>query len=112
MAVKAANLIFTEKGLLIASPAVMANGDTSAGIDGGVRRAEVSWSVTGTFGVGGSIQLEDSDDGSTWTIVGAAKTAAGKAEAVSAARFFRFNVTAGDGTTALSPILVMHPIRG
>lgn len=112
MAVKAANLRYVESGLIVVSPATLANGDTSSPADLGVRAPEVSWQVSGTFGVGGSIQLEDSNDGAAWTIVGTAKTAAGKAEASTAARFLRFNVTAGDGTTALVATLIAHPTRG
>lgn len=112
MAVKAANLRYVENGLILVTPATLANGDTSSPADLGVRAPEVSWQVSGTFGVGGSIQLEASDDGSAFTIVGTALTAAGRAEASLAARYLRFNVTAGDGTTALVATLVAHPTRG
>jgi len=112
MAVQAANLRHLESGLLILAPAALANGDTSSPADLGLRAAEIAWQAKGAFGVGGSIQLEKSNDGSAWVLVGVALTVAGMAEAVTAARFLRFNVTAGDGTTALTPVLIAHPARG
>lgn len=112
MATRAANKKFTENGLLVVAPATLANGDQSAAADLGVRRPEVTWQVSGTPGVGMSIQLEKSNDGANWVILGTALTAAGMAEATSAARFMRFNVTAGDGTTALTAVLIAHSLRG
>lgn len=85
----------------------LANGDQTSGVDLGACLPEKTFQVTGTFGVGGSCQLEASNDGSSWFIVGTAFTAAAVPQTVvSAARFYRFNVTAGDGTTALFATLV------
>ena len=113
MAVKAANVQFVENGLLVVAPASLANGDTSSPADCGVRGAEVSWTAKGTFGVGGSVQLEESNDPSTgFTLVGTAATAATTKTSSCAGRYLRFNVTAGDGSTALTPVLVVHPARG
>ncbi len=65
-----------------------------------------SFVVTGTFGAGGSIRLEGSQDGTNWFALSpVALTAAGIFAALGAAehpKFIRPNVTAGDGTTALT----------
>lgn len=65
----------------------------------------VSWQVTGTFGTGGSVQMEASNEASpaNYGIVGAAVTAAGVIfpADVAVARSIRPRVTAGDGTTNL-----------
>jgi hypothetical protein len=63
--------------------------------------------VTGTFGAAGSVQMEGSNDGVNWIILpgSAALTAAGffaPATAGVRPKFIRPNVTAGDGTTALT----------
>lgn len=62
--------------------------------------------VTGTFGVGGSIRLEGSNDGVNWAPLSpAALTAAGAFAPLGVTehpKFIRPNVTAGDGTTALT----------
>lgn len=61
--------------------------------------------ATGTFGSGGSVQLEGSNDGVTWVKLSpAALTGAGAFAPLGAAekpRYLRPNVTAGDGTTAI-----------
>jgi hypothetical protein len=68
--------------------------------------ASAFFQVTGTFGAGGSVQIEGSNDGSTWVKLSpAALTAAGLFAALGATerpKFVRPNVTAGDGTTALT----------
>lgn len=62
--------------------------------------------VTGTFGAGGSVQIEGSNDGTNWVKLSpAALTAAGLVAALGVnehPKFLRCNVTAGDGTTALT----------
>lgn len=63
--------------------------------------------VTGTFGAGGSVQMEGSNDGVNWVILpgAVALVAAGffaPATAGVRPKFVRPNVTAGDGTTALT----------
>jgi hypothetical protein len=68
--------------------------------------------ISGTFGAGGSVQLEGSNDGSTWfvltgTITAAApaaiiKTVAYLGQIVQSALSIRPNVTAGDGSTNLT----------
>lgn len=62
--------------------------------------------VTGTFGTGGSVKLEGSNDGVNW--VGLSPTALAAAGFFGALgngehpKYIRPNVTAGDGTTALT----------
>lgn len=67
-----------------------------------------SFIVTGTFGTGGSIRLEGSNDGTNWfALSSTALTAAGIFAALGATehpKFIRPNVTAGDGTTALTVV--------
>lgn len=62
--------------------------------------------VTGIFGTGGSVQIEGSNDGTNWfKLSAAALTAAGLFTALGITerpKFIRPNVTAGDGTTALT----------
>lgn len=90
----------------------LANGDQTQPYECQWARTDKSWQVTGTFGAAGSIQLEASDDGVTWVIVGAALTAAGLVNTQISSRFLRFNVTAGDGTTALFATLTTFAQRG
>ncbi len=90
----------------------LANGDQSVAIEAGAVLVTKSWNVAGTFGAGGSIQLEESNDGTNWFINGTAKTSNAYVDFSSASRFFRFNVTAGDGTTSLIVSLFIVPQRG
>lgn len=64
--------------------------------------------VTGTFGVAGSVRLEGSNDGVNWFALSpTALVAAGSFAPLGAAehpKFIRPNVTAGDGTTALTVV--------
>lgn len=90
----------------------LVNGDQSQWIECSPSTGVKAWQVTGTFGVGGSIQLEASNDAVNPIIQGAALTAPGLVNATVAARFLRFNVTAGDGTTSLTVTLIMAAIRG
>ena len=64
--------------------------------------------VMGTFGAGGSVQMEGSNDGTNWFILSAAaRTSTGPFAPLGATehpKFIRPNVTAGDGTTALTVV--------
>lgn len=64
--------------------------------------------VTGTFGAGGSVRLEGSNDGTNWfALSSTALTAAGSFAPLGAAehpKFIRPSVTAGDGTTSLTVV--------
>ena len=66
-----------------------------------------SFQVAGTFGAGGSVQMEGSNDGVNWSILPgtAALTAAGFFAPMTVnvrPKYIRCNVTAGDGTTSLT----------
>jgi len=85
----------------------MANGDVGAQLN--LRPNTSGWfTATGTFGAGGSVQLEGSNDGTNWfKLSPAALTAAGAFAALAAnecPRYIRPHVTAGDGTTAITVI--------
>lgn len=66
------------------------------------------FSALGTFGAGGSVQIEGSNDGTNWVkLTPAALTAAGLFAALGVTehpKFLRCNVTAGDGSTAITVI--------
>lgn len=76
--------------------------------------------VTGTWGAGGSISVEGSNDGSNWATLNNAQgtaatlTANGIKQIVEVPRYARVRVTAGDGTTNLVASFVLRraqPIR-
>lgn len=81
---------------------------------------EASWyndrsvQVNGTFGSGGSVTLQGSNDGTNWVTLtdpaGSALTftSAGLKAILPLPRYIRPNVTAGDGTTSLNVILFMR----
>ena len=80
------------------------NGTAWEGADFADRTAQ----VLGTFGAGGSINLEGSNDGTNWAPLtdpqgnAITKTAASIEYVSELPRFIRPNVTAGDGTTNLT----------
>lgn len=89
---------------------------TFAGLDDGAvydwveGAANLFVQVTGTLGVGGSITFEGSLDGTTFFALtqadgatAATFTALGGAAINGTPRFIRARVTAGDGTTSLTP---------
>jgi len=83
------------------------NGDTGAAVEL-VDYADKTCTVTGTFGSGGSITLEGSNNGTNWFALTDAqtsavtKTSAGMELIVENPRYIRPSVTAGDGTTNLA----------
>lgn len=85
----------------------LANGDSGSPVQftGSTIR---SIQFDGTFGAGGSISLEGSNDGTTYFVLtdpqgnAITKTAAALEAVQEATRFVRPRVTAGDGTTSLS----------
>jgi hypothetical protein len=83
---------------------VMANGDSGAATPAGLWSGSY-FQATGTFGAGGSVQIEGSNDGSTWVKLSpTALVAAGYFAALGAGErpaYVRPHVTAGDGTTAI-----------
>jgi hypothetical protein len=90
-------------GVLVTWAAVP-NGNTGDAVAGPWDTA--FFQVTGTFGSGGSVQIEGSNDGVNWIKLSpAALTAAGLFAALGVTehpKYMRCNVTAGDGTTALT----------
>lgn len=65
--------------------------------------------VSGTFGTGGNVSVEGSNDGINWSPLSNASggtviafTAPGLKQVLEASRYMRLNVTAGDGTTSLN----------
>jgi len=68
----------------------------------------------GTFGVGGSIQFEGSNDGNTWFVLtdpqgnNIVKTSAAMEIIEEGPVFVRPKITAGDGSTQLTAVLVVR----
>lgn len=86
----------------------LANGDSGAADTSG-RLSDKSVQITGTFGAGGSVTLQGSNDGTNWATLtkadgttAATFTSAGMAQILENPEFIRPTVTAGDGTTALT----------
>lgn len=92
--------------------ASMANGDTGAPVEWG-QYADRSIQFDGTFGTGGTIKWQVSNDGTNWFDAtdpqgnAISKTAAALEQVAEATRWARPNVTAGDGTTALNARLFL-----
>lgn len=93
------------------------NGDTGQG-QGIPHSADITVSVDGTFGAGGSIQWEGSNDGGvTYQIlsdnqgVDAILPAGGMMTIQEQPKLIRPNVTAGDGTTSLVARMICR-VRG
>lgn len=90
----------------------LANGDTGFPDSSG-RLSDKSVQVTGTFGAGGSVTIQGSNDGgTTWFTLNDPSagtdltfTTAGGFEILENVELIRPNVTAGDGTTALNVYL-------
>lgn len=93
----------------------MANGDTGAPVAYMGRDRAVQ--VTGTFGTGGSVAWEGSNDNANWFPLknldntAIAFTAAGLQTVRDEALWVRPHVTAGDGTTALTVILAIRKYK-
>lgn len=86
----------------------LANGDSGSAVDLNDYR-DRSVQVLGTFGTGGSVTLQGSNDGgTTWATLtdqggnNLTFTAAGIKHVQQLTEYIRPTVTAGDGTTALS----------
>ena len=82
------------------------NGDDGSSWEG-PDCADRSVAVTGTFGTGGSITIQGSNDGTNWFALtdpqgnAITKTAAALEQITEITKFVRPIVTAGDGTTSL-----------
>ena len=101
------------------TPLTTANADGAP--IGAVQYADRSVQAVGTFGAGGSMTFQGSNDGVNWA---ALNTAQGAVVALTAAtqlkqiveipRYIRPFVTAGDGTTSLTAVMVArraNPLR-
>jgi len=88
----------------------VANGDTGVPFEL-FDASDNCFSVDGTFGTGGSITLKGSNDGINYHALHDTEdnvltfTAAGMKQIEETPRYVRPEVTAGDGTTALVPII-------
>lgn len=97
---------------------------TTTNADGGavewVQFADRTIQFNGTFGAGGTIKMQGSNDGTNWFDLtdpqgnAISKTAAGIETCTEITMFARPFVSAGDGTTSLTATLVMRratPLR-
>ena len=100
-----------DAGVITATWATMANGDTGAPVQFDPF-ADRSFQVTGTFGAGGSATLEGSNDGTNYFALRnpqgttIAITTAGLIQVLELTLWVRPHVTAGDGTTALVCVMM------
>lgn len=90
----------------------MANGDVGSAFDL-VNHADRSVHVVGTFGAGGSVSLKGSNDGVDWRTLrdplgnALTFTSADLKGVLELPRYVRPEVTAGDGTTAITVNLLV-----
>ena len=98
--------------LQVATWSGLLNGDTGNAFEF-TDWADRCFQVSGTFGVGGNLLIEGSNDGTNWNTLsdgtGAALgtvTAAALKQITEAPRFARPRVSAGDGTTNLTVVLM------
>jgi hypothetical protein len=102
-----------QQGVWVAEWAALANAESGNAASIPVEATTRSVQVSGTFGAGGAVAIEGSNDGVTWaplsnTFVATALsiTAAAISDIAQNTRFIRPRVTAGDGTTNLKITLV------
>ena len=114
MAITNATGVWTGKRTHKWTASAIPNGNQSSSLSAS-RLADKTVQVLGTFGVGGSINIEGSNDGgTTWHILNDSRgegnpitlTAANTVVINENPDLIRANVTAGDGTTALTVIIV------
>lgn len=111
MAERAATISDIRAGIVSITWTGLLNTDTGSVVDR-VEFADRSVQVIGTFGAGGSCRIEGSNDGTNWAALtdpqgNDLNITAAKIEAVTEnALYVRPNITAGDGTTNLSVIIV------
>lgn len=106
-----ANSEITTRAILVTWTGLL-NGDDGAPYEGG-DWGDRTVQFAGTFGAGGTIVLEGSNDGTTYFTLtdpqstAISKTAAGLEQVVELPRYMRPRVTAGDGSTSLVCTLYM-----
>jgi hypothetical protein len=94
----------------------LANGDTGEPFQQS-DWADRCFQISGTFGAGGSISIEGSNDGANWSVLsdmnGNAMTysSATVKQANEAPMFVRPHVTSGDGTTSLNVTVLGRKIN-
>lgn len=107
------NYMLADDGVQIVQWTGLLNGDDGAPVELATH-ADRSMQITGTFGVGGNVIVEGSNDGtnyaqlSTPASVAIAFTAAGIKGILELPRYIRPRVTAGDGTTTLVATLLVR----
>ena len=96
----------------------LANGDTGTSLSA-AWLADKSVQIKGTFGAGGTCDIEGSNDGgTTWKVLtdfqgnNVRFTSAGIEQIAENTELIRPNVTGGDGTTALTVIIVSQGTKG
>lgn len=93
----------------------LANGDDGAPVEW-VDFADRCVQVTGTFGSGGSVTIQGSNDGTNWATMADPQgnaltvTSAKLEQVLELPRYVRPIVTAGDGTTSLAVTLCMRRV--
>lgn len=97
---------FPAHGVALATWASLANGEAGSPISL-PRYPDKTFQISGTFGAGGSVNIEGSNDGSNWNILAdingnaLTRTASGVDTISDNPFYIRANCTAGDGTTNL-----------
>jgi len=108
--ITATQAVFDNNPGLLVTWTPLANGDTGNAMQTGAWR-DASVQVQGTFGTGGSVTFQGSNDGTNWFALtdpqgnAITKTADALEQISEISRYVRPNVTAGDGTTALTVIV-------
>lgn len=106
MAVQAVTPLSVGTQVNMYTSAAMANGDTTTPLQI-TDFADKTVQFDGTFGAGGSVSLEGSNDGTNWFVIkdpsstAITKTAAGISAVLEHPLQVRGHATAGDGTTAI-----------
>lgn len=94
----------------------LANGDSGSAIEMG-RHADKSVQILGTFGSGGTVVFQGSNDGTNWVTLNnlqgtalsvTSATIKGVAEMT---RYVRPSVTAGDGTTSITVVMAARGVK-
>lgn len=110
MAVRNGQQVWTSKRVSTTTWTGLLNGDTGLPESPG-RLSDRSVQVRGTFGAGGSVTIQGSNDNSIWATlrdpagVALTFTAADIKQILESVNYIRPNVTAGDGTTSIIVIL-------
>lgn len=105
-----------DRGCYVVQWTTLANGDDGTPMEM-PGAADRSVQFTGTFGSGGTIQIEGSNDGSNYNVLtdpqgnNISKTSASIEQVVELTRYIRPRVTAGDGTTNLTCTMLVKQVN-